>query len=410
MTTLRANNGDEIQNFIDTRYVGAPEAAWRIFGFHLQNRSHSIVRLAVHLEGMHNVFFRRGDLQQRVDEAAQRDTTLTAYFHLNARDQEARQYLYPRGSQLLLVASRNDIVGQKRQKHGRKGHRSHVFRKASEPATISPLALTRTQTRLRILRRPEDGVQHLTYEMAAIALGLLEDDAAWRDSLMEASLRDTPRQLRSLFVVICVFCSPANPLLLYNGVEERLMEDFARDRTPELARWACLNAINQLLRNHGTTLQNFGLPIPPVIEEPEEANYDAIAEPERGNTLYQQLNDDQRTVYERVMAVVTDEQPSVKVFIVDGPGKTMLYSCLMSALRGQSKKVLAVAFTGITQETPGRRQNGPFHLRIAVRDAHNRVHVDYKVIIFIFIFVFICLLFIFAYVLQNANHESHKNP
>jgi hypothetical protein len=40
---------DEISTFLDTRYVSAPEAAWRINNFALSNRSHVISQLAVHL-------------------------------------------------------------------------------------------------------------------------------------------------------------------------------------------------------------------------------------------------------------------------------------------------------------------------------------------------------------------------
>ncbi|XP_044591987.1 ATP-dependent DNA helicase pif1-like [Cotesia glomerata] len=42
-------NPDEVKNFVDARYVGPVEAAWRIFSKKLQDKSHSIVRLPVHL-------------------------------------------------------------------------------------------------------------------------------------------------------------------------------------------------------------------------------------------------------------------------------------------------------------------------------------------------------------------------
>ena len=40
---------DEITSHLNARYVSAPEATWRIFQFPLADRSHCIVRLAVHL-------------------------------------------------------------------------------------------------------------------------------------------------------------------------------------------------------------------------------------------------------------------------------------------------------------------------------------------------------------------------
>ena len=41
---------DEISNYIDSRYVSPMEAAWRIEELPVSDRSHPIVRLAVHVE------------------------------------------------------------------------------------------------------------------------------------------------------------------------------------------------------------------------------------------------------------------------------------------------------------------------------------------------------------------------
>ena len=46
---------DELQAHIDARYLGAAEAAWRLFGFPIHGCSHAVERLAVHLPGQHFV-------------------------------------------------------------------------------------------------------------------------------------------------------------------------------------------------------------------------------------------------------------------------------------------------------------------------------------------------------------------
>ncbi|XP_072760469.1 uncharacterized protein [Anoplolepis gracilipes] len=46
---------DEIRNFIEARYVGPVEASWRILEKKLQDKSHIIVRLPVHLPNQQNV-------------------------------------------------------------------------------------------------------------------------------------------------------------------------------------------------------------------------------------------------------------------------------------------------------------------------------------------------------------------
>lgn len=53
---------DEVSQFLDSRYCGAPEAAWRLFGFPLQGRSHHVERLPIRLPLEKTVTFRSGSL------------------------------------------------------------------------------------------------------------------------------------------------------------------------------------------------------------------------------------------------------------------------------------------------------------------------------------------------------------
>ncbi|GBL82079.1 hypothetical protein AVEN_50639-1 [Araneus ventricosus] len=46
---------NEIANYIDARYVSAPEAMWRLLGLHMHDRSHAVMRLPVHLPNQKRV-------------------------------------------------------------------------------------------------------------------------------------------------------------------------------------------------------------------------------------------------------------------------------------------------------------------------------------------------------------------
>ena len=76
---------DEVQQFLDSRYCGAPEACWRLFAFPLQGRSHTVERLPVHLPLHQNVLFTRGAEQSAVQAAMSRPSKLEASFLLNAK-------------------------------------------------------------------------------------------------------------------------------------------------------------------------------------------------------------------------------------------------------------------------------------------------------------------------------------
>ncbi|XP_053566967.1 uncharacterized protein LOC128656828 [Bombina bombina] len=85
---------DEIQKFLDSRYVSAPEAVWRLYGFLMHHQTHTIIRLQVHLPGEQDVYFHNDNIQLAAEKAQDRDTTLTAYFKLNDDTHAAREFYY----------------------------------------------------------------------------------------------------------------------------------------------------------------------------------------------------------------------------------------------------------------------------------------------------------------------------
>ncbi|VDO64685.1 unnamed protein product [Heligmosomoides polygyrus] len=63
---------DEIKQYLNARYVCPPEAAHRIFAYDLDDSSHSVVRLAVHLPGHQPVMFEQGQEEAALAQAAVR--------------------------------------------------------------------------------------------------------------------------------------------------------------------------------------------------------------------------------------------------------------------------------------------------------------------------------------------------
>ena len=71
---------DEVQDFIDARYVGPPESCWRLLSFDMHGKSHVVERLPVHLRGRQTVLF--SETMPASAVAAEQTTKLTAYFAL----------------------------------------------------------------------------------------------------------------------------------------------------------------------------------------------------------------------------------------------------------------------------------------------------------------------------------------
>ena len=70
------------------------EAIWRLFEYPMHEQSHTIYRLAVHLENEQTVYFREGQEEVAVEKAKSKHTTLTAWFELNKNDSFARNINY----------------------------------------------------------------------------------------------------------------------------------------------------------------------------------------------------------------------------------------------------------------------------------------------------------------------------
>ncbi|KAE9539872.1 hypothetical protein AGLY_005124 [Aphis glycines] len=330
-------DGDEISNFLITS-THDTSARQKGFGgclsYEMHKRSHTIVRLPVHLENQQTVYFAPGQAEQRVHDNVQRRTKLTEFFSLNAHDVEARQRWTRRRRRMG-----NDTLAQM--------------------YVVNPLDRDRFHLRLLLFHkrgpqsfrdmRTVDRVVYESYAAAAVAMGLIESDRAWLACMDESASFDTLRQLRYLFVTILVMYHPAEPLALYQASEDNMMEDFNR-RFQDGGKSACLG---DLLRAHGKTFAEYGLPNPDVAllePEPDDQLFGTIDAATLWARRVNDLNDEQRTMYDRVMAAVDDNRNVQKVFYVDGPretGKPTLYGCLIWSLRNRRRSVLCVAFTGI---------------------------------------------------------------
>ncbi|MCG8435316.1 MAG: hypothetical protein MJA83_14925, partial [Gammaproteobacteria bacterium] len=85
---------DEVETFLNARYISASEACWRIFKFALHSREPSVEKLHCHLPDDQQVIFEEGAARASIAQGPPQ-TKLTAYFQLNREDETARRILYP---------------------------------------------------------------------------------------------------------------------------------------------------------------------------------------------------------------------------------------------------------------------------------------------------------------------------
>ncbi|CAL0312721.1 unnamed protein product [Lupinus luteus] len=353
MEVHKGINTDEIQQYVDARWICAPEALWKIFGFNLYQLYPSVVRLQIHLPNRQQVrFYDHQMINDILNDDHNSKTMLTQFFTLNNLDVEARGYLYSEIPKHYTW-----------EKATKEWNRRRVLGRIY---TVSPSEGDKFYLRVLLnhVRGPTsweylltvNGTCFHTFKQSAQERGFLEGDDSVRQCLIEASNLRTPIALRRLFVTILVFCDPTDVRSLWEEFKNYMVEDY-----PSTSCTTRNNFTNQLLRDlndllllHGKQISDFDLPtvplqaaednvVPRIIDEQlsfhiSHEDLDAVGK----------LNSDQSLAFNNIMNVI--EQGHSKVFFVDGPGgtgKTFLYRALISRLISIGKIVLATATSGI---------------------------------------------------------------
>lgn len=213
--------------------------------------------------------------------------------------------------------------------------------------------------------RTFQGTIHPTFREACLARGLLEDDNEWIQCLQDASVMQTGKQLRALFVVILRDCLPSQPAQLWQQFRQHICDDLkhalcqlgTQDPSEEEVYDYGLHLINHLLQHTNKSLKDYPpMPLPQMDWQQmvgnrliaEQKNYNLEEEQRLADERIPKLNEDQRKAFDAIMDAVNADNG--KCFFLSGPGgtgKTFVYNTLCHALRAQGKIVICVASSGI---------------------------------------------------------------
>jgi len=372
---------DEINNFIDSRYVSPPEAMWRIYRFPMNDQTHAIIRLTVHLQDDPFMTFQPNRLAEELQRAGNRDTTLTAWFKLNQADASARQYFYYEIPEHYVFQERD-----RKWTPRKRGHNKVIGR-------ILPVGVKETERYfLRLTLLHTKGACSFNdlltvncqqfesfYEVAKFK-GLVLDEDIWRITLEEASGAGMPYQLRELFAYLCLYSNIVNASGLWNQFRDHLSEDFARrhghdiENDCNLCSNHALLEIQRVLTVHGKEASDFKLPTPTEAEGNFQEEVDMQEELRLFHEMENTLNQEQSEAFQSILTSLNDRRRmKSKCFFLDGPGgtgKTYLYKCLIHKMRKEGKNVLPVASTGIAANLlkGGRTYHSEFKVPLQVSE------------------------------------------
>jgi hypothetical protein len=368
---------DEVKHYEDKRYVGSVEAAWRLLGFEMHYQDHPVMRLACHMEDEQSVTFQRGQENAALNNADANESTLLAWFTLNAADPSARRLLYTELPQNYRFES-GRWIQRKRQMP-----RVTVTRLM----TVNPRNIELFHLRLLLLHtrgaegygdiRFHEGTLYPTFREAAIARGIATSDSQWEAVMNKAVSFQMPRQCRDMFAIILALNSPSNSVELWEQFKESLGEDFIRNgQSPAGALNLALIEIEDLLKTHNTNCASLGLPTPDrsdVAAEAARGHFEPEVEAARFDSFYRDATQEQKGVMDALKAALSEPELRARVFYLDAPagcGKTYVQRALISYAKSHGICVLSSAYTGIAASLMegGRTLHNLFKLPIVLTE------------------------------------------
>lgn len=377
---------DEIADYWDGRYLSAPEATWRILGFHLTKKDPAVTALPVHLSSTahhHRQYSHSSNLNQ------QSLSLLEHYFHrphgsfpsINGTYRTFASLTYAEYFTLFRLAPPNSSGNAPSwiEVDTSRAPMRVVLRQAAHPH-VARLHPARPSEGERFYLRTilqhcavssfadafiVDGISHPCYQDAANALGLFASMNEGQLAIHEAiTSLVTPCQLRVLFVHLLVNDCISSPRAIWESYHTSLAQDFILRHNNAVTPGTndALDHLDHLLEEYGANLDTYGLP-QPSIHSSEVTHELERWEPLRASLttraaeMSSNFNVEQRHIFDLILQAVHSGQPHVA--FIDGPagrGKTFLVNTLCAQLRAEGRIVLATATSGYAAQLyPGGR-------------------------------------------------------
>ncbi|XP_026384503.1 uncharacterized protein LOC113280072 [Papaver somniferum] len=268
--TMVLGEHDEIQQYIDARYIGPHEAVWSLIEYHLHEEYPAVQRLAIYLQNRQQfVYNTRQSMTSVIRTTQEHRTTLMGYFEYYAKNPNAPAYTYQQFPQHFVWCKR--VKQWKiRQQGFAIGRMYFVSPNAGELYYLRMLLTTvRGANYFEDLKTVSNGdvdEVHNTFQDACIALGILAHDGESEKCLQEAVVMQIGNQLRKLFFIILSQCNPSRPEVSWEKFGMNICDDLPhrlrtrfniQNPTDELAMDYGLYLLDQLLQRSGKKLEKY---------------------------------------------------------------------------------------------------------------------------------------------------------
>ena len=331
---------DEISEYLQGRYLTAPEAVANMFSFHLHEQYPSVMALAIHLNDEQFVQFKPEDNLHDVAKTKP-ISTLMGWFIGNVTYPEYRHLLYSEYPE-QMTWNRNGHVWKPRAKTARRtiGRMYTAYPKHGERFYLRLLLNHVTGAQSFSQLRTVDNIIYESYKSAAEAAGLTVDDNEYRECLNEAKEIKMGFQLRALFAIMLQHCNVKEPQQLFKDFYYYLAEDILyecrqiiTDLTIEDERIEneVLHQIEDMMRSQNKSINDFDN-MPPLRTRQSEI-YDILQH--HGVPMLPPVNEDemndqiksfnalQRTQFDLLSDLIMSKKGGL--FHIDATGGTGIF-------------------------------------------------------------------------------------
>ena len=370
------NEADEIQKFSVQRYLSSCYAAWRLFEFKMTDIYPPVLQMIVHLENEQTVRYVPDDEGAEAALESFKNTHLTGYFLSNINHPEARELKFEdMPSKFRWDPAKKIWILRQQSLDTQVGRMITIHPSSGEKFFLRMLLKNIVGATSFENLRTVDGVVHETYKSACVALGLLQSDALWYDTMDEAVQVARPKAIRDLFCCIVKEGSPSDVAELLAKYDESMSEDFKHkrrltqshisvDRISELARNDMLIAFNEIFAIIGKDNAFYGLPMPDLNMADMNLNESTFNNDETAGEYHDAhvhlMTVQQRQIYD---AITNDiDTGGGTIFALDAPGgagKTFTCNLILCYVRMKGDIALAMAMSGIAALL--LRQGETFH-------------------------------------------------
>ncbi|CAN6894159.1 unnamed protein product [Brassica oleracea] len=221
---------NEIQDYIEARYLSACESMWRTFAFHIHKRKPSVEKLIIHLEGEHNITVKSTDnLGRVIRKPGIEKTMFTEWMVLCRRSEFARTLTYVQIPE-YFVWNNSAKVWTERKKRKSIGRVVAVHPSAGDRYYLRVLINKIKGPRSYDELKTYNDVKYPDFKSVCHARGYLDNDVEWLECMLEGARTATPYQLRDMFVTFLYNFFVASPKGLWEHSWKSMSEDILHKR------------------------------------------------------------------------------------------------------------------------------------------------------------------------------------